>query len=273
MHAQSAISPEMDGKWREVRVSGNGKCTEEVKEHTCVVKPIGFWRPLRSIAFKQTYTETYGTSRSQTDMSAHDYASEVILGVTAGAGWDNGDKAGHFGSVEVSAEFKKQWSQSYSTEIATESTKETTFEIRIDDDRQLGKYLWQFAQKNTGSCGESTSLFRKFVFTAGLSQKPCCYPGHCTDGHLYSCDWCAKGYLVPNADARCQEGSPPCPQQIYQLQTVSSFLVVEKLGEGEIRGQPCPSGYSGAVAAQCTKTELKVTESCRPLTSTKNLKR
>jgi len=273
MHAQSAISPEMDGKWREVRVSGNGKCTEEVKEHTCVVKPIGFWKSLRQIATKETYTEFYGTSRAQTDMSTRDYASEVIMGVAVSGGWDNGDGPGLHGSVEVSAEFKQEWSESYSTEIATEATQERTFEIQIDDDRQRGKYLWQFAQKNTGSCGESTSLFRKYVFTAGLSQKPCCYPGHCTDAHLFSCDWCAKGYLVPNADARCQEGLPPCPQQIYQLQNVNSFLVFGELGEGEIRPQPCPSGYSGVVAAQCTNTELIVTESCRPLASTKNLKR
>lgn len=262
MHAKSAISPEQNGKWQEVRVSADGTCTEDVKEHTCSVKPVGFWKPLRHVTTKQTYTETFGTSRSQTKLSAEEYASEVVVGVRAGGGWSNGDAPGLHGSIEVNAEFRNEWGQSYSTEISTTVDTETTFEVLIDDDQQLGKYLWQFAQNNYGSCGDSETLFQKFVFTAGRSHTPCCYPGHCTDAHIFSCDWCAKGYMVPNASSRCKEGSPPCPKQVYQLENVNAFAVVEELSEGGIREQPCPAGYNGVIAAQCADTRMRLTESC-----------
>lgn len=263
MHAKSAMSPEKDGQWSDVQVSADGKCTQDKKNHTCVVKPVGFWKSLRSVTLKETLTESWGTTHSQTDLSSLDYANEVKFGITTSAGWSNGGgKPGPEASVEVSSEFRSEWSLSFSTEISTEVKKENIYEVKIDDDRQLGKHLWQFAQKNTGSCGESTTLFRSHVFTAGLSQKPCCYPGHCTDAHLFSCDWCAKGYMVPNPDLRCKEGSPPCPRQNYQLQNVNAFVIVEELSEGQIREQPCPSGYSGAIASHCAKTKLTMTESC-----------
>jgi len=177
---------------------------------SCSISKVrGEWEGRFTIQGQYSFKAAVGTQRSDSSSTTKAYTDSVTLGLKTGASveWGTGTY-----SAEVSAEYRHEWSTSYTTAITTVRSTATEFTANFGHrDSQYGKYLWQFKFTSTDSCGSaSTTLAREYAFTSTKAEKPCCFPGHCTDAKFSSCDWCSPGFTVPTMKGvpRCKEGSP-----------------------------------------------------------------
>eukprot|EP01047_Picozoa_sp_COSAG01_P098301 COSAG01_NODE_28508_length_659_cov_1.541071_1_plen_130_part_10 len=104
----------------------------------------------------------------------------------------------------------------------------------------------------------SKTQTKAFAFTNGISERPCCYPGHCTDSYLRTCNWCTCGFKVLS-EPRCREGVPPCEADSLQVSTnPNAYIKMDEMAEGSSKTVKCPSGLTGQVHVTCQRAKMVI---------------
>lgn len=237
-------------------------------------KVVGRWKSLNKVVGTQTRGREFGIDKTSTYSQTEGYTNELTAGIAASAEVSFETPTPGVGAsktVEVSMDYRHEWSRSFTEELSTSISEKKMFQITVGNEH-LGKNLWRFEFTSIDNCDQKAAVIftQAYAFTDSKNERPCCYPGHCNDADKASCKWCTPGYKVDPSDARCKEGNEPCGSgAIVQLPSpLAGYLVLDKeVPHGGKHATSCPRRFEGTVVLSCHKGDLSVKgHDCAPTT-------
>ena len=242
----------------------------KMPEFSPVQKVVGQWVRIAQISTETefeymvgtSFTETTSTSEEFTQAMTHATSETVSFTVEVGIeGKVFGGGSSSSVETTTSEEWTNEFKSSFTQEKSSTFSKEDTVTYSFSTD-MIGRNLWQF-KIATSLCSDETveTASRDIALTGSAVDGPCCYPGHCRDQKSYECSYCNPGFRI-RTTSDCFEGEPPCLEKTLQLSTVTGYVTVPSMADGE-KTIDCPSPFQGTIVVACEDQTLSIIESCR----------